>query len=139
MPDGVEVEDLFSASVTLSGGGTGVIAGGSSVPGGGLNENRLIGTKGQMIFGGSSPGAAKVFLTDGAEVAGQQVPAGEWAEVDFSGGETGNARALLIEGFGRWVRGEQEFLAPGDDAVKTLQACESIYRDAGLFPAPAEG
>ncbi len=135
-PEGVEVEDLFSASVTLSGGGTGIIAGGSSVPGGGPNETRLIGTKGQMVFGGSGPGATTVFLTDGAEVAGREVAAGEWTEVDFSDGKTGNARALMIEAFGRWVRGEGEFLAPGDDAAKTLQACESIYRDAGLFPAP---
>ncbi len=132
-PEGVEVEDLFSASVTLSGGGIGIIAGGSSVPGGGLNETRLIGTKGQMVFEGSGRGATAVFLTDGAEVNGQEVPAGEWTDVDFSDGKSGNARALTIEAFGRWVRGEQEFLAPGDDALKTLQACESIYRDAGLF------
>jgi hypothetical protein len=53
--------------------------------------------------------------------------------VDFAGEETAKPRTLLIEGFGRWVRGEEEFLAPGGDALKTLQACEVIYRDAGLF------
>lgn len=134
-PEGVEVEDLFSASVTLSGGGVGVIAGASSVPGGKLGETRLVGTKGQMRFEGSDGEGTPVFLTDGAEVNGQKVPGGEWTNVDFSGGKSGNARALMIEAFGRWVRGEQEFLAPGDDAVKTLQACESIYRDAGLSNA----
>jgi len=133
-PEGVEVEDLFSASVTLSGGGVGIIAGGSSVPGG-LRGNcqRLIGTKGQLDVGASGAEGTPVFLTEGGEVNGQAVPAGEWTNVDFSGGKDGNSRALLIEAFGRWVRGEEGFLAPGDDALKTLEACEVIYRDAGLF------
>ena len=133
-PPSVEVEDLFSASVALSDGGVGVIAGGSSVPGG-MQGNclRLIGTKGQVNVGGAGSGGVPVLLLEGGEVAGQKVPANEWTNVDFSGGKTGNPRALLIEGFGRWVRGEGDFLAPGADALKTLQACEKIYRAAGLF------
>lgn len=133
-PEGVEVEDLFSASVKLSGGGVGIVAGGSSVPGGGLNETRLIGTKGQVVLDGSGRKGTPVFVTARAEFDGLEVPAGEWTDVDFSGGEEAGARTLLIEGFGRWVRGGDEFLAPGHDALKTLQACEDIYRDAGLFP-----
>jgi predicted dehydrogenase len=132
-PEGVEVEDLFSASVTLSGGGIGIIAGGSSVPGGGLGETRLIGTKGQMRFERSADPGTPVFLTDGATVNGQEVPAGEWSNVDFSSGKSGKTRALLMEAFARWVRGGEEFLAPGDDGLKTLEACECIYRDAGVF------
>ncbi len=132
-PEGVEVEDLFSASLTLSGGGVGVIAGASSVPGGRLGETRLIGTKGQINFERSKGEGTPVFITEEAEVGGQKVPAGEWANVDFTGGESGKPRALMIEAFGRWVRGDGEFLAPGHDALKTLQVCESIYRDAGLL------
>jgi len=132
-PEGVEVEDLFSASATLSGGGIGMIAGGSSVPGG-IQGNclRLIGTKGQVNLGGAGAKGVPIFLTEGGNIAGQEVSAGEWTNVDFSGGKSGNPRALLIEAFGKWVRGEQEFLAPGEDALKTLQACETIYRSAGL-------
>jgi predicted dehydrogenase len=133
-PPGVEVEDLFSASVRLSGGGVGTIAGGSSVPGGRLNETRLIGTKGQIILDGGGRDGTPVFVTEGAEFDGQELAAGEWTDVDFAGAADGKARTLLIEGFGRWVRGEEEFLAPGQDALKTLAACEAIYRDAGLFP-----
>jgi len=133
-PPGVEVEDLFSASVALSGGGVGVIAGGSSVPGG-IQGNclRLIGTKGQVNSGGAGAQGVPIFLTEGGEIAGQKVPAGEWTNVDFSGGKAGNARALLIDAFGQWIRGGQQFLSPGEDALKTLQACETIYRNAGLF------
>jgi UDP-N-acetyl-2-amino-2-deoxyglucuronate dehydrogenase len=132
-PAEVEVEDLFGASVTLSGGGTGIIAGGSSVWGGGLNETRIIGTKGQIVLDGSGRKGTGVFVSEAVEFEGHELPAGEWTEIDFTGGETAKPRTLLIEGFGRWVRGEEEFLAPGEDALKTLQACEAIYRDAGLF------
>jgi predicted dehydrogenase len=133
-PAEVEVEDLFSASVTLSGGGTGIIAGGSSVWGGGLNETRLIGTKGQLVLDSSARKGPAVFVSEAVQFEGKSLPAGEWTDVDFADGEAANARTHLIEGFGRWVKGEAEFLAPGEDALKTLAACEAIYRDAGLFP-----
>ena len=132
-PEGVEVEDLFSASVQLSGGGIALIAGGSSVPGGLRGRcERLIGTKGQIDVGASGAEGTPVFLTEQAEVAGQVVPAGEWTNVNFAADNPGNPRVLLVQAFSQWVRGEQEFLSPGEDALKTLQACEAIYRDAGL-------
>lgn len=133
-PEGVEVEDLFSASVELSDGGIGVIAGGSAVPGSVRgNAQRLIGTRGQINFEGAGGEGVPVFVQEEVEFEGKTIPAGEWTKVDFAGGAEGNSRALLIEGFGRWVRGEEEFRAPGADALKTLAACEAIYRAAGLL------
>jgi len=129
-PPGVEVEDLISGVLNLSGGGVAIVAGASAVPGGGLDETRIVGTKGQIKFARRS--GTEVYLTEEAEVAGQKIPAAEWTPVDFSGGQSGNSRALLVEGFGRWVRGTEPFRSPGEDALKTLAVCESIYRDAGL-------
>ena len=130
-PEGVEVEDLIAGVVSLSGGGIGTIVGGSAVPGGRLSETRIIGTKGQVNLGGRREGT-RLYLTDGGEVMGQSVPAGEWTAVDLTGGVSGKPRALLVEGFGRWVRGGEPFRSPGADALKTLAMCEALYRDAGL-------
>ena len=133
-PEGVEVEDLFSAAVELSDGGIGTIAGGSAVPGSVRgNAQRLIGTTGQVNFEGSGAEGVPVFVQEEVEFEGKAIPAGEWTKVDFAGGAEGNSRALLIEGFSRWVRGQEEFRAPGADALKTLAACEAIYRAAGLI------
>ena len=134
-PPGVEVEDLIAGTVSLSGGGVGIVGGASSVPGGGLNETRVIGTKGQINFGGREKGT-QVYLAEPVEFSGQAIPASEWTKVDFSGGAGGNSRAWLIEAFGRWTQGKGEFLAPGADAVKSLEICELLYRDAGIYKAP---
>ncbi|NLW49890.1 MAG: Gfo/Idh/MocA family oxidoreductase [Candidatus Brocadiaceae bacterium] len=132
-PEGVEVEDLFGAAVKLSGGGIGTIAGGSAVPGGVRgNAQRLIGTKGQINFEAADAEGVPVYVQEEVEFEGRTIPGGEWTKVDFAGGVHGNSRALLIEGFGRWVRGAEPFRAPGDDALKSLAACEEVYRAAGL-------
>jgi predicted dehydrogenase len=132
-PPGVEVEDLVAAAVLLSGGGVGIIGGASSVPGGKLGESRVIGTKGQINSQRTGGKGVEVYVTEATQVNGQTVPASEWTTVDFSGGKGGNSRTALIEAFGRWTQGEGEFLAPGDDAVKSLAVCEAIYKNAGLF------
>ncbi len=129
-PEGVEVEDLISGVVSLSGGGLGVITGGSAVPGAGLGETRIVGTVGQMTFG--RRGATQIYLTEGGTVAGQEIPAKEWTEIDLSEESEGGSRSAMVAAFGRWVTDGEPFRSPGDDALKTLAVCESIYRDAGL-------
>jgi len=131
-PEGVEVEDLVSATVSLSGGGVGIITGASSVPGGGLGENRLIGTKGQIKIGGYGSKSIDVYLQDGGQVEGQDVPAGEWTTIELADNDAGAARTTMIGAYSEWVLDGKPFLSPGEDALKSLAVCESIYRDAGL-------
>jgi predicted dehydrogenase len=131
-PPGVEVEDLIAATISLSGGGVGIIAGSSSTPGGGLGENRIIGTKGQIKLGGYGSKSIDVYLAEGGEVEGQAVPAGEWTAIELADNDAGAARTAMIGAFSRWVLDGEPFLSPGAGALKSFAVCESIYRDAGL-------
>jgi len=131
-PEGVEVEDLISATVSLAGGGVGLIAGSSAVPGGGLGENRIIGTKGQIKIGGYGSKSIDVYLTEAAEVEGQAVPAGQWTTVQLTDNDAKLARTKMVQAYSEWVLDDAPFLSPGEDALKSLAVCESIYRDAGL-------
>jgi predicted dehydrogenase len=131
-PEGVQVEDLIAATVRLSGGGVGIIGGASSAPGGGMLENRIVGTRGQIKLGGYGAKGIDIYLTAEAVVEGQKVPADRWTTVELADNDPTKARTSMIDAFSRWVLDGTPFLSPGEDALKSLAVCESIYRDAGL-------
>ncbi len=131
-PEGVEVEDFVAATVLLSGGGVGVIAGSSAAPGGGLGENRILGTRGQIKIGGYGSKSIDVYLDEGGEANGQEVPAGEWTTIELDDNDAKLARTMMVQSYSEWVLDGTPFLSPGSDALKSLQVCESIYKDAGL-------
>jgi predicted dehydrogenase len=136
-PPGVEVEDLIAGALSLSNGGIGIIAGASSVPGGRLGENRLVGTRGQIKFGTYGVETLEVYLTEAAQFDGHSVPAAEWTTLTCSADKADRSRTLMVESFGRWIHGEEEFLSPGRDALKSLAACEALYKSAGLVGGKA--
>ena len=131
-PPGVEVEDLISGTLTLSDGGIAIVTGASCVPGGNIHEDRLVGTKGQVCFGGWGEEALGVYLTEPTKIRGQAVPAATWTKVPCQEGKGDHSRTYAVEAFARWVLHDEPYRSPGEDALKSLAVCGAMYRDAGL-------
>jgi UDP-N-acetyl-2-amino-2-deoxyglucuronate dehydrogenase len=129
-PAGVEVEDTVFASLALSGGGIGMVGGGSAVPGHGPRMQQYIGTEGQITLGDKM----EIYLIKGGKAGEMDVPAGKWTEIPepaYSIEE--DPRTKMAAAYADWVRGGPAFRSTGGEALKTLEVCEKIYRDAGLI------
>jgi predicted dehydrogenase len=115
----VEVEDYFSVVVRYEGGAIGSLLGSSATPGGTHHPDRIFGTQGTIEL--SAP--LRYYTT--ADVPGVEREA--WIEVPCSD-QDDQGYLALVENYARAVRGEEELIITGTNALSSLQVIEGAYR-----------
>ncbi|MBN1673410.1 MAG: Gfo/Idh/MocA family oxidoreductase [Kiritimatiellae bacterium] len=114
----VEVEDYFSVLVRYKGGAIGTFLGSSATPGGLKTPDCLYGTHGTITVDGT----VRYFTRK--RIKGLR--RGEWADLPLERGSH-TAGMRLIENFARAVRGKEDLIVTGENAVSSLRVIEAAY------------
>lgn len=136
----VGVEDTISVVMRYAGGAIGTFLAGAVVPGRALNEDRIIGTEGQIVLGNplrvyvsaGAAGAGFRFEPSGreAETAGPvMLEPGAWTEIRFS--ETDHwtdPRVTYFDLFSEAVREDREVPVRPEDGKRAVEVIEAVYR-----------
>jgi UDP-N-acetyl-2-amino-2-deoxyglucuronate dehydrogenase len=138
-PD-VDVEDTISVVMRYAGGAIGTFVAGAAVPGRALNEDRIVGTEGQIVLGNP----LRVYVNADAPAAGMKfepsergiettdpvtLEPGTWTEIRFS--ETDHwtdPRVTYFDLFSEAVRGNREVPVRPEDGKRAVEVIEAAYR-----------
>ena len=128
----VGVEDFISATLRYTNGAIGSISAGSAAAGGGANEDRIYGTRGQIVLGDPF----MVYVTDAAPVArkadgiGRGLAANRWNEVELEKMENKwvEPRRRYFDEFADAVRAGREPPVTAQDGRRGVALIRAAYR-----------